>query len=136
MTETYKPADFKIIVIDDEKVVLDLMADILELNGWTVEAFNSPIDGLARMKKVKFDALTLDLYMPEMPGMLVHAKLKVVDPELALHTVFVTGHFNRQELKRDLENGAHLLLKPFEPAELLDTMSKILPTAPRSANGS
>jgi CheY-like chemotaxis protein len=127
----YDPSDFRIIVVDDEKPVLELMADILEDRGWTVAPFESPLDALDRMKKGKYDALVLDLYMPDMPGMLLHAKLKVLDPELAKRTVFVTGHFSRDQLKRDLEESANLLMKPFMPQELVGAVSQILPEVPR-----
>jgi CheY-like chemotaxis protein len=129
--EQRDPSRFHIVVVDDEKPVLDLMADILEDSGWTVTPFGSPVDALDRMKKKRFDALVLDLYMPDMPGMLLHAKLKVLDPELAKRTVFVTGHFSRDQLKRDLEDSAHLLMKPFLPKDLVGMVSQVLPDSPR-----
>jgi CheY-like chemotaxis protein len=126
------PSDYRILVVDDEQPVLDLMAEILGQRGWTIEAFDSPQRALRRTKMQRFDALVLDLYMPELPGMLFHAKLSLTDPQLSQRTLFVTGHFSRDELRRDLEGRAVVLLKPFEPAELVSNVERLLPPHPRS----
>ena len=123
---------YQILVVDDEQAVLELMVEILETSGWTVEGHTSPVEALRRVKLKPFDALIVDLYMPGLPGMLLHAKLKVIDSELARRTMFVTGHFSREELRCDLEASATVLLKPFEPHELTQAVEQILPARPRS----
>lgn len=133
-----KPRDsgataYRILVVDDEVTVLELMADILRDAGWSVDALVSPVDALRKAKTTRYDALVLDVYMPELPGMLFHAKLRLLDRELAERTVFVSGHFSREELKRDLERSQILLSKPFEPAELVALVGGVLPPSPRSA---
>lgn len=132
MQPTHHSSGFRILVVDDEKVVLDLMADILREAGFAVDAFESPVDALEQVEKTGFDALVLDVYMPEMPGMLFHAKLKMLDGELAQRTVFTSGHFSRDELRRHVEERAVFLQKPFQPDELVETVSGVLPAAPRS----
>lgn len=122
--------------MDDEKPILDLMTEVLGASGWKVEAFSSPLEALNRAKRNKFDALILDVYMPELPGMLFHAKLKIFDRELAGRTVFVSGHFSRDELRRDLEKSAILLPKPFSPSQLVELVGKLLPQSPRSVAAS
>jgi DNA-binding NtrC family response regulator len=124
-------SDFRILIVDDEKSVLDLMSDILRECGWTVEAHDSPIHALERAKRARYDALLLDLYMPELPGLLLHAKIKVVDPELAYRTVFVTGHFSREELRKEMTESALVVMKPFNPAEFVGMVSRVLPEVPR-----
>ena len=124
-------SEFRILVVDDEPNVLDLMAETLAGIGWTVERDVSPVSALDLAKRRRFDALVLDLYMPELPGMLFHAKLRVYDPELAERTVFVTGYFSRQELRADLEIAAKVLMKPFEPEALVEMVKEVLPPRPR-----
>lgn len=123
---------FRVLVVDDEVPVLDLMADILRDAGLEVEAHTSPLDALRKVRVNRYDALVLDVYMPELPGMLFHAKVRVADAELAKRTVFVSGHFTRDELRRDLERSQVLLQKPFRPEELVEEVRKILPESPRS----
>jgi CheY-like chemotaxis protein len=123
--------NFHVLVVDDEKPILDLVAEILAGEGWQVKAMVSPLDALRVIKLHKFDALILDVYMPELPGMLFHAKLKFLDPELARRTIFVSGHFNREELRHHLEKSTLFLSKPFEPASLVATLRKVFPDTPR-----
>ncbi len=122
---------FHVLLVDDERPVLDLMADILEEAGMRVKTTDSPLDVLRIVKLHKFDALVLDVYMPELPGMLLHAKLKLIDAELAKRTIFVSGHFSREELRADLEKSASFLAKPFQPDALLEAVRKVLPPKPR-----
>jgi CheY-like chemotaxis protein len=124
--------DFHVLVVDDEKPILDLVTEILNNEGWEVKATTSPLDALRIVKLHKFDALILDVYMPELPGMLFHAKLKFLDPDLARRTVFVSGHFNRDDLREHLEKSAQFLSKPFEPESLVSTLRKVLPDKVRS----
>jgi len=124
--------NFHVLVVDDEKPILDLVTEILNNEGWEVQATTSPLDALQIVKLHKFDALVLDVYMPELPGMLFHAKLKLLDPDLARRTVFVSGHFNRDDLREHLEQSAQFLPKPFEPEALVSTLHKVLPDKVRS----
>jgi two-component system CheB/CheR fusion protein len=133
MQQANGSAGYRVLVVDDEEPVLRLMTEILSERGWTIEAFSSPVRALERAKRQRFDVLVLDLYMPELPGMLFHAKLSVFDSILAKHTLFVTGHFSREELRQDLEKNAAVLLKPFEPSELAATVERLLPARPRAA---
>lgn len=73
---------FHILVVDDEVSVLEVMAEILEGAGWTVDAISSAAAALQRVKRTRYDALVVDLYMPELPGLLLHSKLKFIDREL------------------------------------------------------
>lgn len=130
-TEAASTPRFRLLVVDDERDVLDLMTDVLEMAGWEVTSCTSPLAAFERVKRNRFDALVLDVYMPELPGMLLHAKVKVLDRELAQRTVFVSGHFSRDELKKDLEKNAILLQKPFQPQDLVATIERVLPSSPR-----
>lgn len=132
----------RILVVDDEAIVLELLVDLLEDAGFEVFGTVSAIEALRKTKTSAFDAMVLDLYMPEMPGMLLHAKVKVTRPALAERTLFVSGHFTRDELRREMEHSAHFLPKPFTPAELVEAVRAVLDTSegsgtslPREATG-
>lgn len=58
----------KIIVIDDDTAVTDLLSVLLRTHGFDVQATNNSIEGLNLIKKEKFDLVILDLMMPEMDG--------------------------------------------------------------------
>ena len=127
--------DFRILVVDDEISVLDVMAEMLQNAGWTVDALSTGTEALQRIKKVRYDALVVDLYMPDVPGLLLHSKLKFIDRDLWNRTVFVSGHFSTDDLRRELEGSARFVPKPFKSETLVGVVGTALPPTPRSVSG-
>jgi DNA-binding NtrC family response regulator len=124
--------DFRILVVDDEITVLDVMAEMLQGAGWHVDAFSNGLDAIRHIKRTRYDAMVLDLYMPELPGLLLHSKVKFIDRELWSRTVFVSGHFSTDELRRSLEGTPRFVPKPFKSETLVGTVGMALPEVPRS----
>jgi DNA-binding response OmpR family regulator len=58
----------KIIVIDDDTAVTDLLSVLLRSHGFDVKATNNSVEGLSFIRNEKFDLVILDLMMPEMDG--------------------------------------------------------------------
>lgn len=58
----------KIIVIDDDTAVTDLMSVLLKTHGFEVRATNNSVEGLNLIREEEFDLVILDLMMPEMDG--------------------------------------------------------------------
>ena len=58
----------KIIVIDDDAAVTELLSVLLRSNGFDVVATNNSVEGLALIKGGNFDLVVLDLMMPEIDG--------------------------------------------------------------------
>ena len=132
---TPQPQDYRILVVDDDLPVLEVMRDLLEAVGWRVDALTSPLEALQRVKRARYDALVLDVYMSEMPGLLVHAKLKFLDRGLWERTVFVSGHLDSRDLERVLSGSPRFVAKPFRVEELIGTVGLALPEIPRSSGG-
>jgi CheY-like chemotaxis protein len=126
------PNSFRILVVDDEIPVLEVMAEVLEAAGWKVDAFSNPTEAIQRVKRTRYDALVLDLYMPELPGLLFHSKLKFIDRELWTRTVFVSGHFSTEDLRRSLEGSPRFVPKPFKAEALVGTVGMALPEVSRT----
>jgi len=126
------PKDFRILVLDDEVPVREVMTEMLEGAGFTVDGFSSASQALLRLKQTRYDVLVLDLYMPEIPGLLFHSKLKFIDRPLWDRTIFVSGHFSTDDLRQSLEGSARFVAKPFEAETLLATVGLALPDVPRS----
>jgi CheY-like chemotaxis protein len=122
---------YRILVVDDEPAVLQVLKDMLTAMGHEPVAFASPSEALHKARRQRFDALVLDLYMPEMSGMLFHAKLRVFDPKLAEHTVFISGYVSRDELRAHLASTSAFLEKPFRAEDFTQLVRKVLPAKPR-----
>ena len=123
---------FRILVVDDERDVLEVMAEILGGAGWKVDAFTNPLEAIQRVKRTRYDAAVVDLYMPELPGLLFHSKLKFIDRELWTRTVFVSGHFSTEDLRRSLEGSPRFVPKPFKAEALVGTVGLALPETSRT----
>lgn len=125
---------YQILIVDDEKTVLEVIHEMVLAQGYQGVATSSPVEALQRVKRQKFDALILDVYMPEMSGMLLHAKLRVLDPELYKRTVFISGYVSLAELREHLSTSPAFLEKPFKARDLLEIVEKLLPPSPRNTS--
>jgi CheY-like chemotaxis protein len=59
----------KVLLVDDEKDFLDVMAERMRNRGMEVKTASSPLEALEMVAKESFDAIILDLQMPEMDGL-------------------------------------------------------------------
>ncbi len=76
-------------------------------------------EALEQLKRAEFDALIVDLRMPEMDGYELHLRLAIEQPETLRRTVFVTGDVASPEAADFFErSGCPCLGKPFEFEEL------------------
>ena len=115
----------RVLVLDDEPDVLEIIKSLLEESGFDVVAYESAVEALQRARMRTFDALVLDLYMPQMSGLLFHAKLKIFNPKLAGRTLFVSGYVSKDEVRQYLTTNAHFLQKPFNAAELVSIVTEL-----------
>ena len=122
--------------MDDEKTVLEVVHEMVEGQGYRTASMTSPLEALQRVKREKFDVIILDVFMPEMSGMLFHAKLRMMDPELYKHTIFISGYVSLAELREHLNATPSFLEKPFKARELVETIARILPATPRNGTAS
>ena len=130
--EKSRARDYRILVVDDELPVLEVMMEMLSTAGWKVDAMANGTEALQRVRRTRYDALVLDLYMPDLPGLLLHSKLKFLDRELWARTIFVSGHFSTDDLRRSLEGTPRFVAKPFKAEALLGIVGQALPEVPRS----
>lgn len=119
-----------VAVLDDEPGLRTALARLLRLHGFEVVPFASGPELLAELERRPFDALLLDLHMPEPDGFEVLSALarRVLRPAV----IVITGHDTPEDAARCLALGARLFLpKPLTEATLLDGLREVLaPTAP------
>ncbi len=117
-----------ILLVDDDPTVHDLLGRRLHREGYRVLASTRGEDALELARTVRPDAITLDVFMPEVDGWAVLSKLKD-DPELAnIPVIMLTFAEDRQ---RGLSLGAsEYLAKPIDTIELLSALKDHCPSQP------
>lgn len=113
----------KILVIDDDPVVVKYLTSLLEDNGYETCTAEDGKKALEVMKAEKPDLVTLDLEMPEEWGTRFYRKFKQ-DPELKETPVLViSGMPSRHLSVRDAVGYLH---KPFEPEKVVSLVKEAL----------
>jgi DNA-binding NtrC family response regulator len=114
-----------ILVIDDDKVMRDACQQILTRQGYRVEMAANARQGLALLEKVSFDAILLDLVMPDLDGLETLKKIRAIDPESEV--IIITGYGTIQSAVESIKAGAfHFLSKPFTPDDLRHLVARSL----------
>ena len=75
-------APAQILVIDDDKAMLDACCQILSRQGYQVEMAAGARQGLSLLERSSFDAILLDLVMPDLDGLETLKKIKALVPEV------------------------------------------------------
>jgi DNA-binding response OmpR family regulator len=118
----------RVVCIEDEPEMIDLVRLILGRKGFYVIGANGGIEGLETVRREKPDLILLDLMMPDMDGWEVYQQIKADAGLREIPVIVVTA--KAQSIDKVL--GLHIakvddyITKPFGPQELLESVEKIL----------
>ena len=118
----------RVVCIEDEPEMIDLVRLILGRKGFTVIGANGGIEGLETVQRERPDLVLLDLMMPDMDGWEVYQQMKADDDLRDIPVVVVTA--KAQSIDKVL--GLHIakvddyITKPLGPQELLESVEKII----------
>lgn len=82
--------EYKIMLVDDDKGIVDSLSAFLTRSGYDVSGVSSPVEGLEELKRSKYDLLILDYLMPLIKGDEFVSRLREFDREL--YVILLTGH--------------------------------------------
>jgi DNA-binding NtrC family response regulator len=120
-----KPAARRILVVDDEVVVVSSVRKTLVRRGYVVDEAFSGTAALSRIFAQKYDLVLLDMRMPDLNGLDLLPKIKKNRPDLPV--IMVTGYASIDTAVEAIRRGAsEYLAKPFSPDELYQTTDKLL----------
>ncbi len=131
MTEQVNSA-INIIVVDDEEIVLSLVRDALEDDGYHVETASNGADALALSRTMPVNLVITDIRMPKMDGNELVRCIREKQPDVAV--IFMTGYANLNSAKDAIKQGAFdYILKPFELNEIRQAVQKAVERINREA---
>jgi len=116
----------KILVVDDENVICDVLKEFLTLKGHEVHTALNGRTAIAKVKTERPHIVLLDILMPGMRGLKVLQEIKRLDPRIAV--IMITGVMNKDVAKTAISLGAYdYITKPVD-FEYLETVliAKIL----------
>jgi len=118
----------KIVYIEDEQDMIDLVRLILGRKGYEVTGANGGREGLDLIKTTSPNLILLDLMMPDMDGWEVYQQLKANEQTRTIPVIIITA--KAQNIDKVL--GIHIakvddyIAKPFTPGQLIESVEQIL----------
>ena len=120
----------RILVVDDDDVIRQLITVNLELEGFEVIPAVDGQDALDKVKDARPHVVTLDVMMPRVDGWEAAARLRQ-DPETAhIKVVLLSARAQEADIQRGEKIGVDAYLtKPFDPDDLIDTVRRLFEAA-------
>lgn len=117
----------KILVVEDEPDIRELVAITLGYNGYDVESAADGLEALALADNGAFDLIILDVRMPRMTGYEACRELRMKDTTKGVPIIFLSAKGQESEVQAGLEAGAdEYIIKPFAPADLVQRVQATL----------
>jgi PAS domain S-box-containing protein len=113
----------RILIIDDEKEVLESLLEILTLTGYACEGATNGLDALQAIEDKHFKLIVCDIDMPGIPGTELFKKIK--ETGYSGYFVFMTGYEVDEDLDDVVKQADGFLTKPFQLNELKKFVNKI-----------
>ena len=127
----------KILVVDDEEDVLDVLRLVLAKSGYEVLTATSGMEGLTQAESQLPDLILLDIMMQQMDGWEVLKLLKLDERTSSIPVVILSARVEPKDMIRGLQEGAiDYVTKPFAVREILARVAGLLgPPPPRTEGG-
>jgi len=117
----------RVLIIDDEIKMGKALKHVLAKEGYGVEAFDNPVEGLALLERERYDVLLCDLKMPGLSGLDVLERSKGMQPDL--NVIMMTAYASAETAVESMKRGAYdYLIKPFSTDELKILIQRCLDT--------
>lgn len=113
-----------ILVVDDDADFVAMTRKVLEGSGHAVEVCDNGRTAITCTEKTPYDLVVLDLYLPELHGLEVYARLQINPKTRATPVLVVTGSEDQEdELKK---HGLPYFMKPFDVDDFKAEVARLL----------
>ncbi len=117
----------KVLLVDDEAGIRDVMTETLRSAGHEVDAAGNGEAALKMLKKKDYDCIVSDVKMPGMDGPTLYQEAKRMDQRLGERFIFISGDSVAPKTRTYLSRvGNPCLAKPFNPDDLEEQLQKML----------
>jgi len=117
----------RILLVDDDPMITQLITDMLSLDGYDVDTAPNGIAALEKVQGRRYDLILTDLHMPELDGAALYRELTRRQAHPPRRIIFLTGTAGESEAHRLVqETGLPVLRKPFNVVDLLELVQKTL----------
>ncbi len=124
-TPTNEGEGARILVVDDERVIREILAEFLALEGFKVHTVEDGEKALTELRLHPYDLLITDLKMPRLSGLQLLEKIE--QERLGVLTVLMTGFGTVETAIEAMKKGAYdYLLKPFKVEEVIHVVERAL----------
>lgn len=115
----------KILIIDDEVSLLQILAARLQFAGFDVYTAHNGTEGLKKAELVSPSLILLDIMMPDIDGYTVLLNLKKNRRTRGSSVVMITSNTESEAIDRAINMGAvDYIVKPFNPAVLMEKVNR------------
>jgi CheY-like chemotaxis protein len=121
----------RILVVDDDEGILNVVREAFTTVGYQVHIAYSAASAIELIQDDIYDAALVDFDLPDMNGVMLHRRIREMDPELAQRTIFMSGLVEAQSYgSYDDSECAGFLPKPFDVWALVGTISALTGAVP------
>ncbi|MDQ7799095.1 MAG: sigma-54 dependent transcriptional regulator [Candidatus Edwardsbacteria bacterium] len=118
-----KPPDIRVLVIDDEEPIREILSQIISHVGYQITVVPDGNSGLKAMSEGDYDVVLLDMHLPDISGLELIPRLKEISPESSL--IMITGHATVESAVKAIRSGAYdYLEKPIHTDAVLLAISQ------------
>ena len=122
-----RPEKYRILVIDDEKILNDMLRESLREAGYEADGAYDGVEGIGLLRYKKYHMILLDIRMPRKDGLEVLQFVRENYPNVKV--VIITGLASKKEVQETVKMGAFACLKkPFRLENVLKTIQQALNT--------
>jgi DNA-binding NtrC family response regulator len=113
----------RVLVVDDEPMIVSLLSTVLREKGWDVTEAWSGTDGIDQLDRARFDVILTDLVMPGDSGIDLLRAAKEIHPDVEV--ILMTGYATADTAIEAMRNGAyHYIMKPLKAEEVVNLVEK------------
>jgi len=115
----------RILVVDDDAIVIKSCTRILELEGYAVSTVAGADEALEMLRRDSFDLLLVDVKMPKRDGVFLMKEIRKDFPDVPI--IVMSGYSTAETIADALRSGAtQFIAKPFRPDELVKVVHQVL----------